>query len=66
MTSVIRTNRLGTKEWMVNNIRHREDGPAWLSEDRLVSKDAIDWIKEHNISWPFSQEDAMLFELTWG
>lgn len=52
-------------------IKNWTDDP-WAIETQLKlgminsCSDIENWIKEHNMSWPFSEEESVLFELTWG
>ena len=53
---------------------HREVGPAvmyndgsvdWYFDGIRVTDEIEDWMKENVISWPFNNENLMLFKLQW-
>jgi hypothetical protein len=64
----------GTQEWWVNDQRHRTDGPAlmlvsgyhaWFIDDKDITKQVKKWMKDRDISWPFSDEETRVeFVLT--
>jgi hypothetical protein len=63
----------GDESWWVNGVRHRDDGPAFISANKHLSwrrhgedidREVNEWMKENNISYPFTDEQKVLFKLT--
>jgi hypothetical protein len=62
------------EEWWSHGIITREDGPAiiytgwhevvWSINHKNITTEVNEWIKENNISWPFStDEEKILFKM---
>jgi len=64
----------GHSQWWINNKRHRIDGPAieyhdgtfefWVDGIQLNNEIITKWMKENNITYPFSYEESIFFQLT--
>ena len=64
----------GTQEWFVNGELHRLDGPAhinprleyylWFLNNRNITTKVVNWMRNHNITWPLDEEDQAQFLLT--
>jgi hypothetical protein len=40
---------------------------AWFIDDKDITKQVKKWMKDHDISWPFPDEETRVeFALTWG
>jgi len=65
----------GAEQWYLNGHRHRTTGPAetykngnqhWFINDKDITKAVEKWIKDRDISSPFSDEETRVeFLLTW-
>jgi len=64
-----------TKYWYINGKLHRNDGPARIYSDGSIAwylngihiplRDVENWMRTHDIiSWPFSKEISIMFELS--
>jgi hypothetical protein len=60
------------EEWWFEGLPHRDDGPAvtggtfdheWWIKGKSITADVDLWLLENNFSWPFSDEETMLFKL---
>jgi hypothetical protein len=60
------------EEWWFEGLPHRDDGPAvtggtfdheWWIKGKSITADVDLWLLQNNISWPFSDEETMLFKL---
>jgi len=60
--------------WLVNGIRHREDGPAIIYENGTIEwfihgediTNVVDkWMRDNDITYPFSEENLIQFKMTW-
>jgi hypothetical protein len=58
--------------WCINGKNHREDGPAVIEEDgtvnwwtngKNITKEVEQWLSANNISYPFNDEEKVLFKL---
>lgn len=65
----------GSKFWYVHDQLHRLDGPAliyadgskfWYIRDRHMTREINVWMEKKGITWPWSHEVQIEFELTWG
>lgn len=65
----------GHKIWYQHGRRHRMDGPAvvyangrqgWYLHGRYITDEVKEWMSEHNITCPFTAEQATEFALRWG
>lgn len=58
---------IGYKEWRdEDNKLHRDDGPAfigWWICGINITTEVNEWMKENNITYPFSDEEKLLFKL---
>lgn len=64
----------GKQEWYYDGLLHRLDGPAFITafgaefyyvNGRHVGKEVIDWINTNRITYPFSKDNEVLFNLRW-
>ena len=65
----------GTKHWYVNNMLHRDNGlPAieyangtksWYLSGNKVTEEVNEWLEENKISYPFNEEELVMFKLRW-
>ena len=60
----------GSQEWFVNGKLHRLNGPAmiwadgtkeWWVNDTYITEEVNEWMKQMNISYPFNDEEKVLF-----
>jgi hypothetical protein len=66
----------GYEQWYLHGKKHRDDGPSVVFPKRSghhyhiqgknITKQVNVWLKEHNISWPFTPVEKVLFKLTFG
>ena len=65
----------GTREWWVHDQRHCVDGPAyihpdgrqwWYVQGRNITGEVTAWMLNNNITWPFTPEQLVEFQLRWG
>jgi|ERR1700691_3788100 len=65
----------GSIFYYVNGSLHREDGPAvirkddveyWFLNDKNITKEVNNWIKENNIPEVWNKSHKILFKLTFG
>ena len=72
--AVIQEN--GTEEWLYMGKLHRLDGPArtivdntviteWWVDGHKVNECFPKWAKDNNITYPFTEEQNILFKLRW-
>ena len=63
----------GSEMWWVNGKRHREDGPAvirtdgsqeWWINGFIFNDEVTQWMKQHNVNWPWDEETQVQFTLT--
>jgi len=63
----------GVFQWWVDGKLHRTDGPAiiykdehtiWYINGKDITPEALKWVKDRNITWPFSEETVVEFFLT--
>lgn len=64
----------GKQKWYYMGKIHRLDGPAFIAangdycyfvDGKEVTNEFIEWIKENNITYPFSKEAEVLITLRW-
>ena len=60
----------GTQEWYVNDKLHRLDGPAiiwsdkiqeWYVKGKKITEEVKKWMTQMNITYPFTDEEKVLF-----
>jgi hypothetical protein len=59
--------------WFRHGVEHRDDGPStvwkngesheWYINGENLTEIVEEWLVENEISWPFSEEETMLFKL---
>jgi len=64
----------GLQEWYLHGQGHRVDGPAhigasgslvWYVQGRNITTEVEEWMQAHNITWPFTPEQLVEFQLRW-
>ena len=65
----------GRWAWMRNGVLHRVDGPAecysdgslhwYINGQKLPSKKVEQWMRDHEVSWPFDKQTQVEFLLSW-
>lgn len=62
----------GVEIWYNDGVLHRDDGPAiiknnkyyyWYINGKHITSDVKEWIKDNNISYPFSDNELIEFRL---
>jgi len=65
----------GSKAWWANGKLHRIDGPAYIGDSGLkawyfngicITNEAIEWMKEQKVTYPFDEPTQMLFMMKFG
>ena len=64
----------GRQEWYLNSKIHRLDGPAvifpngsqkWYINDIDITEEINEWLSQMNITYPFTDEEKVLFAVRW-
>ena len=67
--------RSGRLEWFKNGLRHRISGPAilhsrngceWYLNNKHITREVKEWLKDNQYTYPFTLEQQVEFSLTFG
>jgi hypothetical protein len=64
----------GTQAWWQHGRRHRAAGPAltypngdryWMVQGNDITEAVEDWMRDNDVTWPFTESQQMEFALRW-